>query len=204
MLSSAETAESSGTAVCACIERRLAEVNDSHPANRLHSWLSPKSRIRSSRSGGFGIFADGAFSHGELVCVWGGIILTDSELLDLSRLHPHLKTHAVEIYPGFFQSSTSLTSIDDAERFSHSCNPNVGLRGHLTLFARRDIDRGEELTIDYQTISIDPNDDFECRCGSDICRRRLTTEILSDQSWLQNNATWLSPLMLEKTGMLRE
>ena len=58
------------------------------------------------------------------------------------------------------------------EPINHSCEPNTWLDG-LNTYARRDIRRGEELTIDYATFCID-NADFECSCRSPICRGKIT------------------------------
>lgn len=53
----------------------------------------------------------------------------------------------------------------------HSCDPNmVFMQGQtLTLVAKRQINRGEELTVDYATLR-DPNmPRFACRCGTVNC-----------------------------------
>jgi SET domain-containing protein len=58
-----------------------------------------------------------------------------------------------------------------AEYVNHSCEPNLVsriVRGHILYVALRDIQRGEELTIDYRF-----DKDVEkviCRCGSAQCR----------------------------------
>ena len=56
---------------------------------------------------------------------------------------------------------------------NHSCEPNCGLHGEVTFVAMRDIDAGEELTVDYAFID---NEDysFECHCGSPMCRHIIT------------------------------
>ncbi|KAI7881181.1 SET domain-containing protein [Lichtheimia hyalospora FSU 10163] len=71
--------------------------------------------------------------------------------------------------------------------FNHSCEPNLSVYAvyhdsanpdfhRLAFFARRDIKKGEELTIDYQGGSLNPNESaprgrFECRCESATCRK---------------------------------
>ena len=53
---------------------------------------------------------------------------------------------------------------------NHSCDPNCFSRvmhGHMLFFARRDIARGEELTLDY-TPSQHPG--RRCTCGAANCR----------------------------------
>ena len=56
---------------------------------------------------------------------------------------------------------------------NHSCNPNVGLHGEITFVAMRDIEKDEELTVDYAFID---NEDyaFKCTCGSTNCRGTIT------------------------------
>jgi hypothetical protein len=166
--------------------------------NRLHSWLTPKCERRQTIGKGIGLFASAAFVRNELVAVWGGIIITNEELAQVGSVFPHVKTNAIEIYPSFFLSSVSLTSIDDAERFNHSCDPNVGLKGHLVLLARRAIQIGEELTIDYETISISVDESFSCRCGQPNCRGKLDGSIIRNANWVNNNRGWLSPVIADQ------
>ena len=54
---------------------------------------------------------------------------------------------------------------------NHSCEPNCFtriIRGHLLFFALRDIEPGEELTVDY--ISSYHSDQTACHCKSPSCR----------------------------------
>ena len=51
----------------------------------------------------------------------------------------------------------------------HGCDPNAWLSG-LDLVARRDIAPGERITVDYATFCGPLMEDFECRCGSPLCR----------------------------------
>lgn len=58
---------------------------------------------------------------------------------------------------------------------NHSCKPNTGISGTVTLYAMRGIHANEELTIDYSTIEIDPNWKLDggksCKCGNQNCRK---------------------------------
>jgi SET domain-containing protein len=53
---------------------------------------------------------------------------------------------------------------------NHSCDPNAFIRivpgSKVAVFARRDIQPGEELTIDYR----DPDHPEVCHCGASNCR----------------------------------
>jgi SET domain-containing protein len=58
-----------------------------------------------------------------------------------------------------------------AELINHSCQPNLVtriLKGHILYFSRRWIEKGEELTVDYNYD--DTDDTVPCRCGSKLCR----------------------------------
>jgi uncharacterized protein len=58
-----------------------------------------------------------------------------------------------------------------AEFINHSCEPNLIsriLRGHILYFSLRRIEKGEELTVDY---NYDDEDELmACGCGSKKCR----------------------------------
>ena len=58
-----------------------------------------------------------------------------------------------------------------AEYINHSCEPNLVSRivkGHIIYFAKRDIRKGEELTVDYR-FSADV-EKVPCGCGAGKCR----------------------------------
>ena len=61
---------------------------------------------------------------------------------------------------------------------NHSCKPNAGFRGKLSIVAMRNIRKGEEITFDYSISEEDPYWRMKCRCGERICRktiRRITS-----------------------------
>jgi len=58
-----------------------------------------------------------------------------------------------------------------AEYINHSCEPNINariLRGHILYFSNRPIEKGEELTVDYQYAH--DTDEIRCHCGAAKCR----------------------------------
>ncbi len=54
---------------------------------------------------------------------------------------------------------------------NHSCDPNVGRNSLYKIVAMRDIDIGEELTIDYSMTEEDPLWAMKCSCGAKNCRK---------------------------------
>ena len=55
---------------------------------------------------------------------------------------------------------------------NHSCDPNTWLEG-MDLVARRRINAGEEITIDYGTFYNERMAEFACACGSSECRKTI-------------------------------
>ena len=59
---------------------------------------------------------------------------------------------------------------------NHSCEPNLVYDGRDNIVTRRDVARGEELTMDYGTYSFSFDHEFACRCGAATCRGRVTRD----------------------------
>ncbi len=54
---------------------------------------------------------------------------------------------------------------------NHSCDPNAGIQGKVTIVALKDIKEGEEITIDYAITEGDDMWEMPCSCGSKNCRK---------------------------------
>ncbi len=54
---------------------------------------------------------------------------------------------------------------------NHSCNPNSGIKGKVTMVALKNIKEGEEITVDYSIIEGDDRWEMKCNCGAKSCRR---------------------------------
>jgi len=72
---------------------------------------------------------------------------------------------------------------NSAGRFlNHSCSPTAGVRGKNTIVAIRDLQKGEEVTIDYALSETYPMWHMRCRCKSSNCRKFVKPyQDLSDQ-----------------------
>jgi uncharacterized protein len=113
---------------------------------------------------GTGLFAGRAFEEGETVLVLGGRVIDDAQLARLRR-HSSLAVG---------EGINLLQDEDDPARYgNHSCDPNLWLADEVTLVARRGITAGEELTVDYATMTVAPWQ-MECRCGAGRCRGVVT------------------------------
>ena len=138
------------------------------------TWKDPRIEIRRSRVSGDGMFARESFQRGETVCIIGGTAMTASEFMDFQVRH--------SLY-SFIQIDENLYLVENLERtgsvyasMNHSCDSSTWMVDEATLVARRDIEAGEEVTVDYALFTTQSNWmlDRRCRCGSPYCRRIIT------------------------------
>lgn len=94
--------------------------------------------------------------------------------LRLARVSGHLmasrRLHTLQINP-----TTHLYDPYFSGLLLHSCDPNVRLdMAAFEIWALRDIDAGELLTMDYASTEDILVRQFHCRCGAPNCRRWIT------------------------------
>ncbi|SET63767.1 SET domain-containing protein [Nonomuraea wenchangensis] len=100
---------------------------------------------------------------------------------------PHCLLHpAVEVRPspiagdGLFATTPlpagTVVSRLGGRLVTRGCDPNLWWSAPYALVVRRDVGRGEELTLDYATCTKAPGFVLECRCGAPLCRGRVTGE----------------------------
>jgi SET domain-containing protein len=132
---------------------------------KLASYLSPKTHVKQSTIVGRGLFAKAAITQGEIVCIKAGHFLTKAELLQ----HKEVVNDAeLQIADHLFLAPLTAEEFEDTMMFlNHSCEPNVGVQGQIVFVAMRDINAGEELTLDYATIDYDC-EPMPCHCGAAV------------------------------------
>ncbi len=141
--------------------------NKQHP-----SYLSAKLEMRSCpEKGGRGVFTCQPLAAGEVLAVWGGVIVPGPRL---SEYPEYVRTHGLQVEDDLFL--LPLTEDDPSDCFNHSCNPNAGLNGQISLVAMRAIAVGEEICFDYAMSDSNPYDEFDCGCGAPNCRGRITAD----------------------------
>jgi uncharacterized protein len=133
------------------------------------SWLTAHAEVRDAGGPGLGVFATRPIGAGEVVAGFGGTV-ADTE--GFGSLPPERQVHSLQIAETLFLVCTE--EADPADHVNHSCAPNCGVAGNVLLVTRRDIAAGEELTFDYAMCDSDPYDEFECLCGQDCCRGKVT------------------------------
>jgi hypothetical protein len=146
------------------------------------AYLTDKCEVQNRDiTGGRAVFARDVIEPGELIAVWSGRIVSAEQLDELSE---EIRRHTVQVEEGLYLASHGP---DEGPDFiNHSCDPNVGLEGQIALVALQRILPGEEVTIDYAMCDGSPYDEFECACGSPICRGRVTGD------------DWRNPILWER------
>jgi hypothetical protein len=135
------------------------------------TYRSPKTEVRPSPIHGQGLFARVAIAAGEIVAVKGGHVLTGSEW---AALEPALGAADIQIAEDLFIAPVREDHRTGSMLYTnHCCDPNLAIQGQIVLVAMRDIDAGEELTIDWATTD-DGDHRMTCRCGSPRCRGTIT------------------------------
>lgn len=163
------------------------------------AYLTDKCEVRNRDvTGGKAVFARESIEPGEVIGVWSGRLVAAEDLDDLSE---EIRRHTVQVEEGLYLAS--LTAREPPDYINHSCDPNSGLSGQITLVAMRAIEPGEEVTIDYAMCDGSPYDEFDCGCGSPRCRIRVTGDDWRDPSLWKRYEGHFSPYLQRRIEALR-
>jgi hypothetical protein len=133
-------------------------------------YLSQKLEVRTApEKGGSAVYARQALQKDEVLAVWGGRIVTLEQVLALSRQE---QGHTIQVDAELYLAPIDME--EPADLINHSCDPNAGLCGQISLVAMRDIAANEEITFDYAMADSSSFDEFECACGAATCRGRVS------------------------------
>ena len=128
---------------------------------------APGIRVGPSKIDGRGCFATRRFRKWEKIAELTGERVSRVEAARRMRGRRRLHICATDSYWGIDGSRGG----NGSQFVNHSCRPNSFvriLRGHVIFFALRDIEPGEEITLDYET-TLHP-DTKKCRCNAKGCR----------------------------------
>jgi len=129
--------------------------------------------ISKSRINGKGCFATVSFKRGKKIAEYLGERITDLEAQKRARNRRILRICDID---GRF-SLDGARGGNGTHYINHSCQPNAYMRtlyGHVLFFALRDIQAGDEITIDYEQ-TLHPNSK-RCTCGADNCRGKINKQ----------------------------
>jgi hypothetical protein len=162
-------------------------------------YLSPKLEARPApNKGGMGVYACEAIRRGEVVAMWGGRVIPVEEIYYYNE---ELRRYLIQVEEGLFLTPSWPT--EPAEYFNHSCDPNTGLSGQSALVAMRDIEAGEEVCFDYAMSESHPLFEFDCHCGSPLCRSRTSAEDWRNRELQLRYAGYFSPYLQRRIEALR-
>ena len=163
------------------------------------AYLTDKCEVRNRDvAGGKAVIARELIEPGEVVAVWSGRIVSAEELDDLSA---EIRRHTVQVEEGLYLAS--LSADEPPDYINHSCDPNAGLAGQITIVAMQAIQPGEEVTIDYAMCDGSPYDEFDCACGSACCRGRVTGDDWRNPSLWERYGGHFSPYLLRRIAALQ-
>lgn len=162
---------------------------------RKTSWISPKVEQRNSPFHGLGLFAKEFIPGGEIVIIWGGHFVTDGAEANNAEQHGKAVQQLDKNLWDVFDYATR--NDDPSYNHNHSCDPNTWMNDEVTISARRDIQKAEELTIDYAMFVLD--DAYvlpgQCQCGSALCRHNVTGRDWQRKDLQQRYAGHFSPYL---------
>jgi hypothetical protein len=138
------------------------------------TWTDPRIEFRTSRISGDGMFAREPIKKGETVCVVGGIVMTDAEFAAFQATHRLYNSIQIDDHLHLVEDPEVTRTLEGS--MNHSCDSSTWMEDEVTLVARRDIQAGEEATVDYALFTTQSNWmlDTRCHCRSPHCRRIIT------------------------------
>jgi uncharacterized protein len=163
------------------------------------AYLTDKCEVRNHYvAGGKTVVALNLIEPGEVIAVWSGRIVQADEF---DMLPAEIRRHTAQVEENLYLAS--LGPDEPPDFINHSCEPNAGLRGQITIVAMQTIRPGEEVTIDYAMCDGSPYDEFNCACGSASCRGWVTGEDWRDPALWQRYAGYFSPYLERRIAALQ-
>ena len=155
--------------------------NSTLPLTTEHQGIAASSKRRSvilrSDINGWGVFATQDIPAGQMIIEYVGELIRPaiSDLREVRYCEKGLGCYMFEIVPGTIVDATMCGNA--ARYINHGCAPNcysktIALKNNryvVVIFSKRRIQRGEELSYDYQ-FPFDDSDRVKCGCGTPQCK----------------------------------
>lgn len=153
--------------------RTLVDAAFARHRRRDRAW-----RILPRAGGDYGVFAERDIAAGEPVMVFEDRPhhLVTRTWVERNWDEPHRTWFRQYAWP--LTDEVWVTWSPDPEEWrpvNHSCDPSAWLEG-LDVVARRDIEAGEEITLEYATFYDERMPAFDCSCGAPTCRGTVRGE----------------------------
>jgi hypothetical protein len=121
---------------------------------------NPKIVIKKSKHGR-GVFAARDIKKGEKILTATGERITSGEFNKVAEGGRNVLADPLQIGDDLY-----IILEEPALMVNHSCDPNSGYK-NVTLYAIKNIKKGEEITFDYSTVWFEA---MRCNCGKPNCR----------------------------------
>jgi SET domain-containing protein len=161
--------------------------------------------VRPSNIEGNGVFTTVPIKAGEIVERFQGEIIPTSQLAAIEErglYHCSIAISETEsLLVALFdprQTEADVAVGSGVGGFNHSCDSNLWMRDAVTVEARRDIEAGEELTLDDALVSTEEWIQENCRCGTAVCRGTPTGRDWRLPEVQQRYAGHFSPFLNER------
>lgn len=159
-----------------------------------HRWRNKKTKSYHSPVHGLGLVATDNIPRGEIVFVYGGIIVPSSQIQEYWHQAGHV---GIQIDNDFFIVPASREELEKEGVINHSCEPNTGLKNQVELITIKDVKAGEEITFDY-AICESLMESFECRCRAQNCRKLITKDDWQSKNLQEKYGAYFSPYLKSK------
>jgi hypothetical protein len=137
----------------------------------VQNFLTPLAVPFGTPPHGFGSRAISVIPAGTSVATFGG---TAMSRVDFSQYEADRRSRSLQVDTNVI--FLGPPSREPGDSINHSCEPNCGMRNATTIVAMRDIAVGEELTFDYAMSDASDYDEFNCNCGTSLCRGRVRAD----------------------------
>jgi hypothetical protein len=168
------------------------------------TWVDPRIEFRTSRISGNGMFAREPIKNGEAVCIVGGTVMTDEEFVAFQATYRNYNAIQIDDHLHLVEDSQVTRTLEGS--MNHSCDSSTWMADEATLVARRDLELGEEATVDYALFTTQSNWmlDTRCRCGSPHCRRIITGDDWRREEVQERYRDHFSPFINRRIERLRK
>ncbi|HEX6422715.1 MAG TPA: SET domain-containing protein-lysine N-methyltransferase [Acidimicrobiales bacterium] len=141
------------------------------------TWADDRVVVRPSPIEGRGLFAGEHIDAGTVVLRLGGRLVSSADLVSLiSAAADDPDAPYVDAVTVHEDAHLVLPPGAVAHFGNHSCDPALWWAGAYEVATRRPVAAGDELTLDYGTLSGADGPAMACRCDAPACRGQVTSE----------------------------
>jgi hypothetical protein len=168
------------------------------------TWIDPRIEFRNSPISDTGMFAREPIKKGEPVCIVGGIAMTDEEFAAFQANYRNYNAIQINDHLHLVEDPEVTRNLEGS--MNHSCDSSTWMEDDATLVARRNIEAGEEATVDYALFTTQSNWmlDNRCHCGSPHCRRTITGDDWRREDVQERYRNHFSPFINRRIERLRK